>query len=172
MLVIRPDQHNVFEEAALAKFQEEIVEHLKTFAPELFEIRGEACFREVIQIGIKKAERYGFTNRGPVRFFLETMVAFGSEFDTDPQIPGVSQILSNSDELDQMLHADKLFEVISEFAEKTKGPNNQLTIQAFQRFPHSDLFTQTMPSERLTAALVSHMQNIYPEKARFIGEKR
>src|SRR5207302_709278 len=71
MLEIRSEQITVFEQAALEAFEDEMVEHLKKFSPEHCEVMGEPRVRSVIQLGMARAKTYGFTNRGPVRFYLE-----------------------------------------------------------------------------------------------------
>ena len=44
--------------------------------------------RREIRFGLERAGSYGFTIRGPVRFYIELMVRLGCDFDTDPPYPG------------------------------------------------------------------------------------
>ena len=97
MLVIRPEQMEVFKEAALRSFESEMVAHLAEFSPPLFKAIGEEQMRKAIQFGIDRAGSYGFDFRGPVRLYLELMLLFGSHFDTDPQYPWAAAILTNQD---------------------------------------------------------------------------
>ena len=91
MWTIRQEQAEAFRQNALQKFEDEMVEHLQGFASGHWMVIGEKTGRLVIQLGLKNAGQYGFTNRGPVRFYIELMFMFGSYFDTDPQYPWANQ---------------------------------------------------------------------------------
>lgn len=172
MLRIRPEQFRAFEQAALLQFEDDMVAHLEAFAPKLFEVRGEPSFRELIRLGIFRAMGHGFTNRGPIRFYLETMVSLGSEFDSDPQLPGVAETLENPDELDQMTLADQLFEVVSDFVKETKGPDNRYAIAALRHLVEHDVFSRPVPAENVRRAVAGMLRLAYPEKCDYMGTKR
>ena len=84
MLEIREEQMAVFDQAARKSFEDEMVQHLAEFVPKQCEVIGEQQVRKVIQLGIERARIYSLTIRGPVRFYIELMFVFGSDFDTDP----------------------------------------------------------------------------------------
>ncbi len=171
MLKIRKEQIQAIKAHTLVQFEQEMVQHLGTYAPRLFEIRGEPAFSRLVHWGVQKAAGYGFTNRGPTRFFLETMVALGSEFDTDPQLPDVGHMLGQTDEADQMKRADQLFKEISRFLEKTKGPKNRYAIQALENLRLLKLYPDARAPESLQPELIERMQLTYPQKSRFIGKE-
>ena len=75
MLQMRDEQMAAFERAARETFQNKMVEHLKVFTPQHFQVIGEAGVRHVIRIGMARAKAYGLTNQGPVRFYIELMSA-------------------------------------------------------------------------------------------------
>ena len=97
MLVIRDQQMQAFAQNAKKQFEAETVPHISRFAPRQFEILGEKTIGQIVSLGIERAEKYGFTNRGPVRFYIELMFMFGSDFDTDPQYPWAAELLGGSD---------------------------------------------------------------------------
>src|SRR4029450_5072165 len=133
MLEIRSEQMTAFEQAALIAFEDEMVEHLKNFSPQHCEVMGESRVRSVIQLGMARARTYGFTNRGPARFYLEMMFMFGTDFDSDPLLPWVLTILNDPATPDQMVRADRLYEGLMDYAEKVAGPNNQYIKEALRR---------------------------------------
>src|SRR3989442_14701095 len=98
---IRQEQTDTLRQTALQKFEDEMVEHLKQSHAEHWKVMGEADGRRVIQLGIKEAGRYGFTNRGPVSFYIDLMVMFGSHFYTDPQYPLGIGVLAGSEKQGQ-----------------------------------------------------------------------
>lgn len=171
MLRIRQEQFQAIRTHSRIQFEREMVQHLGTFAPRLFEIRGEPAFSQLVHSGIQTAAGYGFTNRGPIRFYLETMVALGSEFDTDPQLQDVIRTLGQTDEADQMKRADQLFQDVSRFLEKTKGPKNRYAIQALERLRLLKRYPPAGSPESLQSELIERMQRTYPQKCLTVGEE-
>jgi hypothetical protein len=63
MLKIRKEQMEVFEQAAIRNFEDEMVQHLKKFSPRHCDVIGEDNVREVIRLGIERGKKYNLTNR-------------------------------------------------------------------------------------------------------------
>ena len=87
MLSIRPEQMAAFEQAALKRFEDEMLAHIKTYFPNHWRIIGEAQLRKVIQYSVSQAEQYGLTTQREVCLYLNLMLLLGSDFDTDIQLP-------------------------------------------------------------------------------------
>src|SRR3982751_6102142 len=96
------------ESAAAGGFEQTLFEHIKTIAPRHVEVLGDVAAREVVMGGIERAKGHGFIKRGPVRFFVEMMFLFGSEFDTDPLLPWADGVLTNPSIKDEVERADIL----------------------------------------------------------------
>src|SRR5579863_8700811 len=105
MWTIRQEQIETFRRATLQQFEDRMVTHLQQFAPRHWRVMSEADGRKVIRLGIDRAAQRGFTNEGPVRFFIELMFMFGSYFDTDLQHPWATAILEDSAFPDQIARA-------------------------------------------------------------------
>jgi len=95
IVIIRKAQLEPAAKAAAAAFEQEMVNHLFSFSPKHCEVIKEPGVREVIRLGLQRAEAFGFTFRGPVRLFIELMFMFGSEFATDPQHPWAAAALQD-----------------------------------------------------------------------------
>jgi hypothetical protein len=124
MLEIREEQMAVFDQAARKTFEDEMVEHLAEFVPKQCEVIGEQQVRKVIQLGVERARIYSLTNRGPVRFYIELMFVFGSDFDTDPLLSWAAEILGDV-LTNQMAKAGRLYEKTNDYLEKVSGPRKQ-----------------------------------------------
>src|SRR5436190_23145589 len=105
-MIIREQQMSAFRIAIAGTFETQMVKHLANFARAHAESIGETRLRQLVHVGIARAEEYGWTQQGPVEFYLELMVMLGADFDTDPQYPWIPEILKASQ--DQMLRADRL----------------------------------------------------------------
>src|SRR5688572_16938045 len=119
MLQVRPAQMEVFDAAAMRPFEDEMVVHSKEFSPRLCEVIGDDQLRVALRRAIARAQRYKFTNRGPIRLFIEMTFLFGSAFDTDPQYPWAAKILTAPD--DEMSRAEQLCAQVLAYQEKVSG---------------------------------------------------
>ena len=96
-MIIRDAQIKILERATIDSFVAELCEHCREYAPDLLDSLNDEQLEAAVRDGISAAEKYGFDKRGPVRFYVDMMIAFGSGFDTDPQYPWVAEILANPD---------------------------------------------------------------------------
>ena len=171
MLVIRAKQMGVLQEVALNSFESEMLEHLADFSPSLFKAVGEEGMRETIRFGIAKAANYGFTFRGPVRFYLELMLLFGSYFDTDPQYPWANEILSNRDSDSQMQCADLLYDKTMDYRQKVFGQEDAYTLQALGEIALLAQHPLAISKDNFMQDMLREIERIYPQKAAYVGRE-
>jgi hypothetical protein len=157
---------------SLDRFKAELLQHLSAFSPELHALRGDGVFRQVIDDGVAKAASYGFTNRGPVRFFLECMLTYGVAFDTDFQIRDLRERLVHQHGNGQAWHADRAFTAIERYQLQTRGRDNDYAIAALERLGPFLERLDALTENNFDADLLETMARIYPEKFRFVGEER
>ncbi len=171
MLVIRSAQMEVFEQAALRNFENEMVAHLAEFSPLLFKAVGEEQMRQAIQFGIDRAGSYGFTLRGPVRLYLELMLLFGSHFDTDPQYPWAAEILTDQDSGPQMQRAVQLYEKTMDYRQQVAGPGDAYTLKGLRNISIFARQPLAISSENFISDMLREIRFIYPQKAAYIGDE-
>ncbi len=171
MLTIRAEQVETFRQYHLRKFEDQMVVHLQEFSPRQWKAIGEPTGRRVIRFGIEQAEKYGFTNHGPVRFYIEMMFNFGLFFDTDPQYPWSSMILTDPGEADQMNRADQLFDVMNDYAAAVSGADHQFTFAALKRLATIRFEDYLKPNDSLEFRIVRMLKEIYPEKCEYMGDQ-
>ncbi len=164
---IRDEQMKTFERDAQRRFEDEMVAHSRAFTPRLCEVLGEAQLRVVVRAAIEKAGTYGFTNRGPIRLYMELMFLCGSAFDTDPQYPGLGKVLRAPG--DQMERAEEIHQGSLDYLDKVSGPraaNLHKALKDLSGFVQAPL---EFP-DGFTAGMLRAMERIYPQKAAYIGE--
>jgi hypothetical protein len=93
MLTIRQAQLEVLSQVDVEKFEDWTLGHLQQFFPRQCAALGELRLRETIHYGIQRAGAYGFTSRREVCKFIDLMIVFGRDFDTDDRHPWAAQIL-------------------------------------------------------------------------------
>src|SRR6266513_1774031 len=132
VLSVRPAQWQALTEAGLVRFEHEMVEHLSGFAPELASFIGAERMHELVRLGIARGRAYRFTHRGPLRSYLEMMLALGSDFDTDPALRRATAAL-RAGPLEQHRRARALYEGVREYWEQVNGLQNEQATTAMKR---------------------------------------
>lgn len=133
MLQIRERQHETFRQVALERFITEMVLHAQDFSPKLCAVLGEAQVREAVRQAVGRGEGYGFSNRGPLRLYVEMTFLYGSAFDTDPQYPWAREILRRTD--GQTERATALYEGVLAYQKEVsgfEGMNTRRTLAGLQ----------------------------------------
>lgn len=170
MLKIQPEQMEVFKQAAIKSFETNMVAHCNNFSPQLCKVIGEEQLRIAIRQAIVKSQSYGFTNKGPVRLFVEMVLLFGSAFDTDPQYPWAAEILKSYHSDFQTQRAQQLYEKTLDYLEKVVGPKDIFTRQALERISVLARQQPSFSQKNFTTDMLNKTTYIYPEKAAFIGD--
>lgn len=169
-MVIRDQQMAAFWEYARTAYHRELVAHMKEFAPQLCRIIGDRGLDSVVGWGMKRAEGYGFTRRGPIRLFLELMFRFGSDFDSDPQLPWATRTLTASPNEHELARADRLYGKMSEYLEKIDGPNSEYALEALRRFKDA---LATPPPRFLgpfQEQALADLHTFYPQKYEYLSD--
>lgn len=168
MLTIRHDQMKAFEQAARAAFEREMIAHCKLFSPRVCETINDEQLSSAVHSAIERAQLYGFTNRGPIRLFVEMVCLLGSAFDTDPQYLTLSAPLRGTG--NEMLRADELHMRQTAYHEVVSGPKglherNSLTnLRLLAQIPIDSSM------ENFDEFMLRLLWMTYPEKAECIGE--
>ncbi len=170
MLIIREEQMEIFEQVALRNFENTMIDHLEGFSPDHCRVLKNDGVRKVIQLGIKKAETYGFTDRGPVKFYIEMMFMLGSYFDTDPQYPWAGKILTDEAIDQQTERADLLFDHTMDFVEKISGPGQEHVIGSLQRASQLEFKELCKVEINPRANILSRMRLNFPQKCQVLGD--
>ena len=87
MLIIRKSQMAAFEKIAVRRFEDGLLDHLRTFFPEHAATLGEKQLGRVMRYGLQRAESRNLQTERGVYLYLALMFMLGSLFDEDPQLP-------------------------------------------------------------------------------------
>jgi hypothetical protein len=170
MLKIRKQQIEVFEQAALRNFEDEMVAHSKEFSPRLCEVLGEEQLLVALRHAMDRAGTCGFTYRGPIRLYIELMFLCGSNFATDPQYPAIGEVLKAAG--DQMQRAEQIHEGVLDYLEKVAGPNNVNVRKALEAVSVFARKPVTFSSNDFVAEMLQEMTRSFPRKVAYLGEER
>lgn len=170
-MIIRKEQFDAFEEAMRRNFENEMIGHIKKFAPARASSIGDEGVRDVVVKGVDQAELYDFDRRGSVCLFIEMMFMLGSEFDTDPQYPWAAEILGDA-QTEQMDRADRLYDKLMDYVEKVTVDEH--VHSATWRLLSVVKFPVVVRSKEDEEAVVRNLARflgwLYPEKYEYSGE--
>jgi hypothetical protein len=169
MLIIRKEQMAVFEAGALRNFEDEMVLHSKSFTPELCKVLGDEQLRVALRQAMARATRYGFTNRGPMRLYIELMFLCGSEFDSDPLYPDIGRVLRDPSE--QMQRADKIYQVMLDFRANVPGPGNYHVHMALERLAELARKPLSLTENDFVTGMLAMLRWAYPQLVAYTGEE-
>lgn len=95
MLKMRPEQVEVFLAEKTKKFEERMLAHLIKCFPRQSEALGKPKIIETVHLGIERAAGYGIVAERDVCKYVDLMIVFGCDFDSDPKLPWASITLRN-----------------------------------------------------------------------------
>lgn len=168
-MIIRQEQMQALEAAGEARFETEMLEHLKAAYPRAVAGIDEGQIRKLISQGAERARGYGFQARGPVRMYVEFQVVLGHEFDEDPLLYWIRDILGDNEGLDEMTQAGRLHQHVSTYLELVYGPNGEHVAKGLEHI------AQASPQELVTvgrafeSSAIPWLQALHPRKCAYAG---
>ena len=168
-MIIRNEQLAAVREHGLERFRRELAARVRSYAPEIASIVGETGVRQIVLRAMERSRQHQFEKAGPIQLYLELMLSFGSDFDTDPAIPWAKEFLIGT-EFDQMERAGGLYAAASRYLEEVAGPNNRFALAACGRAAEVLTNSPDLHGTDLDGAIVRGMNDIYPEKSMRAGE--
>jgi hypothetical protein len=129
MLVIRDEQMKAMQEYMLAKFAGRMFLHLRENLPEETSDISDEKLRDLIQMGIEKAESYSIVEHEDIQGFLEFMITKGPNFHEDDDHPEIQKILSSA-EMDGEEKIDEIDYYYERLEEKS-----QIALNLRESFP-------------------------------------
>lgn len=170
MLNISSQQMGSLADVPRRSFASELVDHLRGFAPRLFELRGEDAVHRVTEAAIQRAIDAGFTLRGPVRLWVELVFCHGHRFDTDPALPWADS-LRDTVALHQNERARLLFEAMQAHQASTDGDDQAELVASLGLLAQAD-WEAMLTSPRVQAQPAAALAQIFPQRCRGLDPAR
>jgi hypothetical protein len=171
MLIIRKEQMEVFRNCTQRNFENNMIEHLHEFSPKQSEFLGREGLRKVIQLGMKRVELYGFTDYGPVQFYIELMFMLGSYFDIDCQFSWALDILTDPELVDQTEKADLLYEKVMEYVDTVAGPDRRYARESLRRASMQNFKELVEKRDDLETHILAGFKINFPQKCKYLGDR-
>lgn len=169
-MIIREAQIKALEAAAARNFGGELAEHCKEFSPHLTKTLDEKQLKAAVETGIERAATHKLDLRGPVRFYVDLMIVFGSGFDSDPQYPWIAEAFAKDEELDQMSRMEAIHESSQDYLGYVDGPDNVHTLKALGDLSVRMRSGIKFPERHLGTFTLDLFKEIHPRKFDRTGE--
>ncbi|WP_338803059.1 hypothetical protein WDV76_11725 [Xenorhabdus griffiniae] len=99
---LNEDQWYMLKKHSFNTYIDELVVHCNESYPYLGIKSGKDALRTTLEDAVEKAKNEGFDQRGAVQFYIDLLILFGTEFQTDPQYAWIKTILDNHSHLGQL----------------------------------------------------------------------
>jgi hypothetical protein len=168
-MIIRQEQMQAFEEAGQARFETEMLEHLKKSYPRSVAGVDDGRINQLISRGAERAKGYGFQARGPVRMYTEFMVILGHEFDQDPLLFWIQDILRDKEGLDEMTQAGRLHLHVSTYLELVYGAKGEHVTKGLEHIAKAPPEELAAVGKAYDAKAVQWLQALHSRKCVYAG---
>jgi hypothetical protein len=169
-VIIRDQQIKTLEDSLTRNFEDEMSRHVHEFTPMHCKVIGDAGVHDVIHRSIDAASKYGFTQRGPVRLYIDLTFMFGSDFDTDPLLQWAGEILKSGGASDQMDRAERLHARALAFSDASAGPDYAYAKEAFRRARSVRYEDLTLPPGDFESGCLTRLREGHSHKFDHVGE--
>jgi hypothetical protein len=170
MLHIRNEQMQAFEQVALKRFKDSMVEHIKKNFPKPIELAGEQAVRETVRLGLDRSKAYGLKTEHEICLYVDLMIMLGTGFDTDPQLPWAAATLNDETVSSSVKRVEKLYDKAMEYLNRVVGQDNVFPVNALRRVR---TYTIGQLEERFESDVVRSaaplFREIWPAKWESIG---
>jgi hypothetical protein len=169
VLIIKSSQFDALIAARVAQFEDELLGKIETVFPRETDRLGDDGMREVVRLGMARAEAHWFSADEDVFAYVALTIMLGAWFDGDPQLPWAAELLiapGTSEARAKALYAHAMRHL-----DEVAGEHNEFLIRALLRLRDTPLeLLDDVAPEALPDAIVAMLARTYPEKAAAQGE--
>jgi len=170
MIHIRSSQMETFDAYSLNKYKAELCQHLTRYDSLLCEAAGSEALEEAVDLGLQRAHECGFTLNGPIRTYLEIMLALGSDFDRDPQYFWLIPWLRPQERYQEMDRACYLQFHVVRYLDDVQGSDGANGIQALSKAQGVTRDQLIQIGSNYPQNAMKWLESMHPLKCRFIGK--
>lgn len=170
-ITITDQQLKKLEPTTFENYISELVDHCDKSFPHLRQTMGNEGLEQVLRQSVNKANEQGFTQRGPVKFYIDLLIAFGYGFDTDPQYYWIQNILRKNEHLSQIELSTILYKQIKRYSEFTSGEDSQFLYKVAERLDSLSIHNIKVNKNSFLDDIQYLLEYIYPEKYQLIGSE-
>ncbi|CDL82813.1 hypothetical protein [Xenorhabdus szentirmaii] len=164
------EQYNKLKIHAFNAYLDELLVNCNESYPHIEIKLGKEGLRTALTDAVEKAKNDGFDQRGPVQFYIDMYILFGTEFQTDPQYTWIKTILDNHTQLGQLEITTLLYHEVTRYFNEIQGEQDEYlktSVSKLQNINIEGLNVQWNTYESNVDALLN---SLYPQKYQYIKQ--
>lgn len=134
---------------------------------------GEDNFYQALKYGVEDAKAQGFSQRGPVKFYINLQLLLGHGFATDPQYAGFTGTWQplKTQKVTQLEQADRLHQDLTHYLDQVLGEQNNSLLDHLKRLQQLNLNELGVYRKTYKTDLHALLYELYPEKYQQLGKE-
>ncbi len=140
-MIIRAEQVKALDQTGQGRYEAGMLEELKQAYPRAVIGVEDAALRQMIAAGAERAKTYGFQSRGATGMFLRFQFLLGHEFDKDPLLYWIADILADREGFQEGDQVARLQQHVTDYLELVYGKGGEHTTRGIEHL------TKTQPRE-------------------------
>jgi len=173
VFIIRNEQLEVFKHSALNNFKASLLEYIKKYFPNHWQIVGQKQLSKVIKLGIDQANSYGLKSKREIYMYVSLMLYLGSFFDTDIQMDWAEKILNDQSIKNSFVKSRILYDRAEKYMASVYGVDHKYLKAALNRLIKDiKVYTSNYNDYYLERYLHKFFMWFYPEKYNAVGQKK
>lgn len=161
------NQVDMLKKISIESYIDEITEHCGVIFPRLILLHRKEGFCSYIQKGITLAKNAGYTQRGPVRLYIDMMIILGTNFERDPLLQRLK--MEEQKVLPQLERSVMCCELLDDYLARVYGENGCFFKESLRKFKK---YSVKFPHEKIRSSneeLHELLRGIYPQRYDFAG---
>ncbi|ATZ10347.1 hypothetical protein [Erwinia amylovora] len=158
-------QVDVLKKLSFANYLNEIMQHYEIMFPLLIPLLKKECFRSFVEQGIVLAKESGYTQRGPVRLYLDMMIIFGSHFEQDPLFKKLK--VEEDKNVSQIEKSVTLYTLLGKYLKTVYGLSGLYFKESIRVFQRLNIKTLPVGINVSNNELHELLRGIYPQRYDF-----
>lgn len=169
MIEFNEEQNELLKSLSFKNYISEVVLHCKVMYPKLVPLQGRESFSLNIEKSIALAKNAGFTQRGPVRLYIDMMILLGFNFEQDPQYQRAkfNDMNNTSSQLEKSV---MMYNVLEKYIDAIYGESNSFFEQSLVRLRNLDISNISDDNKNYRSNTHELLSYIHPQRYCLLGE--
>ncbi|MBC8954052.1 hypothetical protein [Xenorhabdus sp. PB62.4] len=167
---LNEEQCNKLKNHSINTYIDELVAHCNESYPYLEMQLGKEGLRTVLTDAIEKTKNDGFDQRGPVQLYIDMLILFGAEFQTDSQYSWIKTILDNYANLGQLEKTTLLYHKINRYFNEVQGEQDEYLKTSLLKLQSINIEGLNVQWNTYESNVDALLNSLYPQKYRYIKQ--
>ncbi|MBD8451540.1 hypothetical protein [Serratia rubidaea] len=154
-------------ELSFSRYISELYEHCRIIFPNLIPLFDKETLNKHFENIIMSAKKFGYTQRGTVRFYVDMTIMFGSGFEYDPLYYWLKNNIEH--ELPQLEKSMAIYLLVEQYGSSAHGMGCVYLKESQANFKNLDV--NGLPSRLIDGdgSLHKLLNDLYPQRYSFVG---